>query len=293
MILLTHIGNPLPEYTIYSFAHLRKFNPHANIQIILDPYIQNESMMYVLKKFNIIVINSNDYRKDPRIVELNENTWIKDKHPLAPPTTYKSQDNFWHLTMERLFYINAHINKYGLTDILHIENDNVLFYDYTIASRYSDGRITTVKRTHNGEDSTLFSVAHIPDGDSMDNLCKYINELISLGESKLQEIYGFDHISEMHLLTVCRNLGMLNTFPIFPQNDEFVFDPFGYAAYLFGTNNFQGPGFYDESDEIGRAIKSGRIKIYSKNRFPYVVFDQQKYKLFNLHMHRKNIECLL
>lgn len=292
MILLTHIGNPLPDYVYYSFAHLRRFNPSIKVQMIMDTYLQSETCFKICDKYNIEVVDSNQYSYDDRIQILNRNTWIKKKHPSGPPTTYKSQDNFWHLTMERLFYLNAHIEKHDLKDVFHIENDNCIFYEISSAKVFTHDKITCVKRSHNGEDSTLFSFGFIPNSSSMDKICSVINGLVELGEDALQKAYGFDHISEMHLLTVCRWMGLIDMFPNMPEQ-EYTFDPFGYAAYLFGTNNFQGPGFYDTSDSIGAAIEQGRMKPVLIDNIPYVQTGDGLHKIFNLHMHRKNIQDLL
>lgn len=292
MILLTHIGNPLPQYVYYSFAHLRKFNPLEKVQIILDSYQQDDNCYKLCEKYNIEIVDSNQYSDDDQILELNQNTWIKQKHPKGPPTTYKSQDNFWHLTMERLFYLNAHIKKYNLKDVFHIENDNCVFYPIETALLYTRSKITCVKRSHNGEDSTLFSFAFIPNSEQMNKICTLINEFVKIGETELQRMYGFDHISEMHLLTVCRWMGLIDMFPNLPEQ-EYTFDPFGYAAYLFGTNNFQGPGFYDTSDSIGAFIDQRKIQPILIDKIPYVKTDSGIHKIFNLHMHRKNIQEIL
>jgi hypothetical protein len=292
MIILTHIGNTFPPYAYYSIAHLRKYNPLEEVHLIVDSYLQSDMFFKQCEKYHIKVIDSNQYSTDEQILILNQNTWIKQKHPKGPPTTYKSQDNFWHLTMERLFYINAHIKKHDLKEVFHIENDNCMFYPIGMAIPYTYGKITCVKRSHAGEDSTLFSFAFIPNSEQMNKICILINEFIKLGEAELQRMYGFDHISEMHLLSICRWMGLIDMFPNTPEQ-EYTFDPFGYAAYLFGTNNFQGPGFYDTSDNIGTLIAERKIQPVLIDKVPYVKTETGLHKIFNLHMHKKNIEEIL
>jgi hypothetical protein len=293
-IVLTHIGNPIPEYVKYSLEHLRR-NNQCDVDFILDQEHFNDQIKSMFQLWNINPVFSDEFKQDPEIVELNEKTWIKKKHPLGPPTTYKSQDNFWHLTMERLFYLSAYINSRKLENVLHIENDNVLFYNVESLT-FDASKINCVYRHHSGEDSTLFSFAIIPHYSMMLRLCKFMNLLVSAGEEKLQQVYGFDHISEMHLLTVYRKCGNLTILPIMPNAyKDYVFDPFGYAAYIFGTNNFQPPGFYDTSDSIGRKLATLELTVEwdKQSKTPFVYCNGEKYKIFNLHMHRKNIEDLL
>lgn len=298
-IVLTHIGNPLPNYVQYSLQHLRKFND-CDVDFIIDKQHFSDDVKSLFNKRNITPIFSDEFSKDEDILALNELTWIKAKHPLGPPTTYKSQDNFWHLTMERLFYLSAYINAEKLHNVLHIENDNVLFYDINASGNgslaYEKDKISCVYRHHSGEDSTLFSFAIIPHHRMMYDLCKAMIFLVAMGERALQTIYGFDHISEMHLLTVYRNAGNLHILPIVPTlYHDYVFDPFAYAAFMFGTNNFQPPGFFDTSDLIGRELGSGNLRVIFSHGRPIVITGdgEGEVPLFNLHMHRKNIEDLL
>lgn len=179
-----------------------------------------------------------------------------------------------------------------MKDVFYIENDNLVFYDISLSKEYTNGKITCVARNHSGEDSTLFSFVYIPDPQSMNKICILMNEFVKMGELELQKMYGFDHISEMHLLTVCRWMGLIDVFPNLPTH-EYTFDPFGYAAYLFGTNNFQDPGFYDTSDVIGKLIMERKIQPIIIDKVPYVKTESGTHKIFNLHMHRKNLEQLL
>jgi hypothetical protein len=294
-LVLTHIGNPIPEYVYCSLAHLRIANPLVDVDFILNKKHYDDITNNIFSKFNITPIESEQFDNDENIINLNKTTWIKKKHPLAPTTTYPGQPNFWHLAMERIFYLNAYLNTNKINNVLHIENDNVIFYDINILNQFvSTEKITCVHRTHDGEDSTLFSFAHIPTYQTLNNLCLFMNELVAMGESYLQSKYGFDHISEMHLLTVYRKLNMLNIFPILPnENIDFVFDPFGYAAFLFGSNNFRPPGYFDTSDSIGQKISQNSFNIIMNDKKPYLISNNKTYKIFNLHMHRKNISNIL
>lgn len=298
MIVLTHIGNPLPNYVAYSIVHLRRYNPNANVSFILDPSIQNQNMDKVLKKYDIKIIDSRVYESNSLIKDLNRLTWIKTLHPLGPPTTYGSQPNFWHLTMERLFYLNAFINSRSESDVIHMENDNVMYYDYKIALNYSDeNSISCLHRKHFGENSTLFSFVAIKNPEIMDLICRKILHLVSMGEKSLQNTYGLDHISEMHLLSIIKHeTDLLKYFPMLPSDDEeYIFDPYGYGAFLLGDNLNHGPGHIDTTDNIGQLLGTNNFQLKMLNHAPILrdVSSEKIYKIFNLHVHRKNIEKLL
>jgi hypothetical protein len=297
MILLTHVGNPIPNYVFYSIIHLRKYNPIADIVFITNENMQNNNTMNLLRKYNIIVIDANDYSDNMLVKDLNRLTWIKDLHPLGPPSTYGSQPNFWHLTMERIFYINAFLQKQNINNVLHIENDNVMFYDYNMAFNYCDqDSISCVHRKHYGEDSTLFSFVGIKNNKILHTTCLKMLELVALGEKKLQSKYGLSHISEMHLLNIIRSENdTIKYFPMLPGESEYIFDPYGYGAYLLGDNMNHGPGHIDITDDVGKLLSSDQIKLSLVNNIPYLSlsYNKKSYKIFNLHVHRKNIEKLL
>ena len=41
------------------------------------------------------------------------------------------RDGFWKYTTERFFYLYEHMKKEGMSDMFHIENDNLIYYDFT------------------------------------------------------------------------------------------------------------------------------------------------------------------
>jgi hypothetical protein len=296
MIILTHVGNPVPNYVIYSLLHLRKHNKDADVVFILDRSIQNDNIIKVMEKYNVNVIDSRIYQDDVMIKDLNRLTWIKDLHPLGPPCVYGSQPNFWHLTMERLFYISAFMNNEGINNALHIENDNVLFYDYRIALKYADNdTVSCLRRSHYGESSTLFSIAAINNADIINRICSKILTLVAMGEKALQLKYGLSHISEMHLLNIVEvETQLIRYFPTLPDSC-LIFDPYGYAAYLMGDNIGNPPGHIDTSDEIGRLLATGKYNIFFRDGAPYLSSkeDSVVHPIFNLHVHNKKIEKLL
>jgi len=66
-----------------------------------------------------------------------------------------------------------------------------------------------------------------------------------------------------------------------------LFDPGSYGQFLGGTNNGHGPGFTDSEHFIGDHINQGKIKkVEFVDGCPFV----DGIKLFNLHVHSKNLE---
>jgi hypothetical protein len=116
---------------------------------------------------------------------------------------------------------------------------------------------------------------------------------VPLGEQWLMQNFGFDHVSEMSLLHVAHVNNMfcpLPTIPNFHEDHHYIFDPGSYGQYLGGTNNGHGSGFIDQKHMIGSAMLAEEINAEFTDR-PYVIrMDGERFPIFNLHVHSKNLE---
>ena len=105
------------------------------------------------------------------------------------------------------------------------------------------------------------------------------------GEQRLSQ-HLRDHVSEMSLLHMAFREHLVAGFPILPtQSNEMVFDPGSYGQFLGGTNNGHSNGFTDPEHFIGELIKSGDLNVEFDGK-PSV----NGVKIFNLHVHSKNLK---
>jgi len=80
--------------------------------------------------------------------------------------------------------------------------------------------------------------------------------------------------------------------------NKYIFDPATYGQYLGGNNKnkkFKDFGIYEKNTYIGKEILKNKIKILwekDENNFnrPYCLYNKEKYKIFNLHIHSKNLK---
>lgn len=292
-LILTHVGNKVPDYVHYSLQHLRLHNQETVIYFIADESLQDDRFFKTCSNYNIISIDSNKYKNDPLIVELNSVAWLPHECGGAPGTAYPSQPQFWHLTMERIYYLYCFAEDYDIDDFYHIENDNVVFYNFNEADRYTSNKITCLKRTSWDATNTLFSFVHVPTHKALFGICRTINNIMCNGKEYVYSRYKVPYIAhEMMFLEEYRKMGRLRLFPTLPSSD-YTFDAVDIAHYLFGGNNFQLPGYCDEHNDVGVAISNNVIKPILIDKTPYLESSNGLHKVFNLHMHRKNIEDLL
>lgn len=269
--------NEIPKYTEYSLRQARRFNPSVQIDFI------SSAPAEYFKELDINWINQSEIHSE-RLDKFREVSWFT-RHG-TPNTTHPSPEGFWQKTAERIFYLDAYVSDKGIGSVFHFENDVLLYGDLNEVIHMDNLTVTPMSSTH-----TTFAFVFIPKPEKIEKLCRFFNNALSFGESKLLSL-GYDHISEMSLLNLALRNNMVSVFPVVPsENDEFVFDPGSYGQHLGGTNNGHSEGFIDPSHVIGSYIKTGKIETKFED-CPYVKYkySQEWSKIFNLHVHSKNLE---
>jgi hypothetical protein len=123
-IILVHTGeSQVPDYLFINLEILRRLNSTITIFLIIDKinidYYFKKIINYKIKSEEINLIISET------IIESASTTYFKLNSSLDPDF----RDGFWKNTSLRFFLINDFISQYSLTNILHIENDYLLFVD--------------------------------------------------------------------------------------------------------------------------------------------------------------------
>ena len=110
-IVLVCINN-FQEYILTNIEQLIKLG-HENIYIITNPEFYNFFNKYISK---IHLINVN---------ELYESYNFSLKTSLDK----NFRNGFWTLTSLRFFYIYEFMKKYDIKDVIHLENDVLIYYN--------------------------------------------------------------------------------------------------------------------------------------------------------------------
>lgn len=268
--------NEIPPYVEISLRQARKMNPEIEID-----FISKKAADY-FEELSINWIPQDDITH-PILDEFRRLSWF-DSHG-TPNTTYPSPDEFWQKTCERIYYVMAHVYNNNYKKVFHFENDVLLYGNLKDLEPAGE----TAKVTDMSPTQTTFAFCYFPNAEQIAYLCLCFNHLLTMGNYELQEFVN-DHISEMSLAKIMRDVGTIESFSILPQGGQrFLFDPGSYGQFLGGTNNGHGNGFTDPKHYIGQAINEG-LEVGFVDDKPYVL-DKDKiyYQLFNLHIHSKNL----
>lgn len=268
----------IPEYTLYSLIHLRELNPNANIYFVCNsvhPYDR------FFKRHNITHINQSEIKSD-LMSEFNDLSWLKKWG--TPDTKHPSPNYFFHRAMERIYYIEAVMDKLEITKTFHCENDVVTYISLDEIESYFDSACWAVPSTRDAMTAAVLITGKY----ALTESCKKMNQLLFSGEDELLSKLRIDMVNEMALLHACGNI---NKLPIHPdENNRIVFDPSSYGQYVAGTNNHNnGLGFTDMTHLLGPGLRSGELKVhydFENGVAPTV----NGVPLFNLHIHSKNLK---
>jgi len=270
-IVLVSVGN-FQEYILTNIKQLIHLG-HKNIYVITDFDFFEYFNEY---KNDIILIKKED---------LIDNYEFENKSSLNKDFRNK----FWLLTSSRFFYIYSFMKLHNIDNVIHLENDVLIYYncDDTLYDKLDKQYIYMPFDTFN---RNIASIVFIPNYDILklvlDNYDFSKNDMnnFSLIQKKCDNIKNFPiYISnssmndEYHFVT--------SNFDKF----EYIFDAASIGQYLGGVDpqNISGDstGFINETC----IIKYNNDTFIWENNKPFIIINDIKYPIFNLHIHCKNL----
>lgn len=275
-IVLVSLNN-FQDYILDNINQLIKLE-HNNIYIITNSHFFSNFDIYSLKiKLIDINILSEEYN-------FYENTTL-DKH---------FRNGFWTLTSIRFFYIYAFMKKYNINDVIHLENDVLIYYNCdTLINIFDNNNVYLPFDTFT---RNIASIMYIPNIE----IFKIILDNYDFTKNDMENFYYIKN-----------NIGFIKTFPIFIKNENlltneqnfvsensdifpYIFDAAAIGQYLGGVDpkNQAGDtkGFINETC----VIKYNNYKIWFKNinetKKPFILIEDRVIPIFNLHIHSKNLK---
>jgi hypothetical protein len=290
-IVLVCLGN-LQEYIFDNIKQLLTLK-HQNIYIIITKNLEPH--------FNIYIENEN--------VNVNVNVKVIIADELYDPREYLNKtclnkffrDGFWVLTSLRFFYINELMKRYNITDVIHLENDVLIYYNCnSIINEFNKKYIYMPFDCYN---RNISSIMYIP-------CYEVFNEVLKYYDPNKNDMENFVQIK--------KKTNLIQTLPIFPNisldtktntfmntNDEikfvtnnydifhFVFDAAAIGQYIGGVDprNIHGNsvGFVNETCVIKYNEYKIIWKIQENIKRPFLVINEIDYPIFNLHIHCKDL----
>jgi hypothetical protein len=292
-IVLVCIGN-FQDYILVNIRNLIQLN-HRNIHVITDDKFKHH--------FNEFIQSTND-GDNVSLVKITPLEELTDIFHYYEKTNLDKEfrNGFWTLTSLRFFYIYALMNKYKLKNVVHIENDVVLYYN-------SDELLTNIDNTKiyvpfNSFGVNVACIVYIPNADLFGFLLHHYNMAYFDMRIFAYWKHTFPHLIEAFPIITYeheKTLGEINpiqslissNFPRFNQ----IFDGNAMGQYLGGIdgrnveNNENTVGFVNAECYVKYNQYSFVWKGETGHKKPFIVLTNgEQIPIFNLHIHSKDLD---
>jgi hypothetical protein len=268
-VVLVHIGDGFPGHLPYCLTQLQLF-VKCPIHLIVNRIHIN--------KFNI-----------PNVFAL-EDLVSSDEHNVFKKT-FSLQKGFWQYATERFFYLHEYAKLKNLKNILHIENDNLVFYDFTKLKAAFETR--PIWAVFDCESRAVPGLIYFRDSESLYPLVKHFVGSGSRGKNDMDAIGEFrrmfpDLIDSLPIIT--NYVDPLP--PMFHQHAKLfgtLFDAAAVGQYIGGLDLVCGRGHcfgFINEESVFKCNKSTVEWVFEDG---YKVLKLNGLRLVNLHVHSKDL----
>jgi len=276
------------DYKKLPYGH--EFTPNQWVFEQIPPYAQI-SIDQTKKYLNTEpIILSNDYINN-YIREESIEFYRKCKEYYTPLVWCP----FWYTSLFRLFVLYTYCRDNNIEKFIHLEYDNLVYSDF----KHLDSLPPSIYFTRVGYQIASAGFVYCNSLEYFTKFNKCLDQLLTKSYSHVMQATKYPHLSEMQLIDIIYNykpgtIDYLPTLPFEPSNDNFdktgtLFDGASYGQHLGGTNHNQPPGYADEVHYSGAAIIHNKIKVIF-DKVPYVIYNDNKIPICNLHIHSKKLE---
>lgn len=204
------------------------------------------------------------------------------------------RNGFWTLTSLRFFYIYDFMIKYDIKEVIHLENDVLLYYNPDILIKVLDKNYFYIP--FDCYNRNIASIIYIPNSDIF---------------GKILDRYNFALNDMENFRNIMKSTGLIEQFPIFhseyAKTDEekfvsknynkfnYIFDAAAIGQYLGGIDPNNDPGntvgFVNETCVIKYNNYVIKWKLVENMYKPFLLINEtESIPIFNLHIHCKNLK---
>jgi len=204
------------------------------------------------------------------------------------------RDGFWRLTSARFFYIRALMERYNLCNVIHLENDVLIYYNCSTLPLSDE---TKIYMPFDSYRRNIASIVYIPNSIVLGRVLDYYN--IQMNDMENFALIRKHSPELIDSLPIFKNVGLLTDEQQYVcrnfEKFNIIFDGAAIGQFLGGIDprNISGDttGFINETC----VIKYNEYKLYwltgdDNISRPFIEIEGIKSPIFNLHIHSKNLE---
>lgn len=258
-----------------------------------------KQIQHTQTNFDIYLLTNDNFSAISNVNQININDIKCDE--LSDINFYKNSDDpLWRTSFERFFYIQHVIKNNNLQNVVHFDNDVLIYKNINDIIETLNDNIKHIGLPTHKPNEFVCGFMFIKDFNSINLLCQTLLPLSQKGEKALEiEFNSWPH--EMRLLGHIHSLNpeLITPLPILPSNNwnnlysllNGVFDPSSYGQF-FGQTHQKAKNSIHPSDinrYIDHHILNGSIKPVFEKEGPYILYKEKKVPIFNLHIHAKTL----
>jgi hypothetical protein len=272
-IVLVMLNN-MQEYVLDNIENLKNHN-NKDITIITD------------NKFNNYFED-----KDVQIINIEEILPCYTEHVSKIANSFRN--GFWNLTSYRFKAIHEYMRLYNIENIIHIENDVLIYKDMELIKFHNTNKILL---TMDSKKRCIPGIMFIPNYSILHKCVNNFNSKLNDMENWAECYYKFNN--EIDTLPIFINEKdttdpVLNLITKNFHSYNLIFDAAAIGQFLGGidprNNSGNTIGFVNETCVIDYSKYKFVWTNENRLKTPYIIIKENEYPIINLHIHSKNLK---
>ena len=299
-IVFIHIGKELPDYLETAVKQARLFN-RCNIVVVGNASALSPKQ-WIFEEYGAHCV----------FCESLHRTGDHAAFLRYSPLDAKISNGFWRNTSERFFYLQEVMNDLNLSDVVHLENDNMLYVDVESLIPIFRDHYPPIAMVLDNDERCVPSFVYVADASAMNHLARFMGDAAPAGKTDMEilacyfKAFGRSYsdqlpiimgayVSEQPLRSQMGHLAK-DCLSYCKHEDLFLslFDGAAFGQYLGGLDPRYfdpQPGYVSERCLFNSSLLSYRWKVDAEGRkVPYAAYKDCEYRINNLHIHSKNLE---
>jgi hypothetical protein len=270
-LILVHIGDKFSDYINDCILQIQSVTS-ISIQVLINKQHAEKISSGVQIFFLEDIPKSENHKKFESMSKLN--------------STFRG--GFWKFATQRFFYLYDHVLNKNLTDVFHIENDNLIYMDFL--EKLEIFQKKNMWCVMDSQNRCIPSFLYFKNSDILYKLTESCLNNSIKGLTDMESLAIFRHLNknEVGLLPIVKDyIDIID--PDFFENIIYfncIFDAACVGQFIGGVdpNNKTGDttGFINETS----IIKCNKVKIYFRDNKPYL----NDVPMANLHIHSKDLK---
>lgn len=303
-LVFVHLGpSEIPKYAVTAVEQARLFNPDCPFYFIVQ-HKQVAPLTHRLRESHVTCIAAESLKKTPH------HTRFLQTSTLDPNWHH----GFWKYTTDRIFYLEEVMIDHQLSNVVHIENDIMLYVDLSTIMPTLQKHYKGIGITFGSDNMCVPGFVYIPSAASLKPITTFLADRAREGKddgltlATCKNTIGRHYID--HLPTVCTEYALHHEMKnlcnekavdpaLFSQHiEEFqsIFDAAAFGQFLggwsplnSGWNNGQPCKNFWSMFDASHVPVTWELDCQGR-KVPFANFAGTKYRINNLHIHSKNLK---